>query len=69
MSSTMDNYTMLLLVASKEMDGHVHSLRCIRGGQQMSATILISIQMGGDIMYTHSRKKLMLEGGNGGHHR
>jgi hypothetical protein len=46
-SSTMENYTMLLLVASKEIIGQFHSPRCTRGVQQMPATS--SIQMGIEI--------------------
>jgi hypothetical protein len=41
----MENYTMLLLVVSQEMDGHVHSPICTMEDQQMAATILSSIQM------------------------
>ncbi len=42
----MDNYTMLLSVVYKEMDGHINSPRCIRGDQQIPATTLSSIKMG-----------------------
>jgi hypothetical protein len=65
----MENYTMLLLVVSQEMDGHIHSPRCTRGDQQMPATILSSTKMGGKIMYTHWRKGLMLEDGKDTQHR
>jgi hypothetical protein len=41
-SSTMGNYTILLLLVSKKMDYHVHSPRCTMGDQQIVATRLSS---------------------------
>ncbi len=60
----MDNYTMLLLLVSQDMDIRTHSPRCTMGDQLMGAIVLSSNQMGRQIMYTHWRKRLRLEDGN-----